>query len=346
MTPSHLSLVPGKVVSQLTSTLVTSLVAICILLAGADAHAKGWDVVKFNGRDYVTDDNVKEFYAFNRMLTTGGDRLFRFEDPSRKSAFIMRWKTGSQTIYINNILFNLSYPIVEHGSHAMISTIDLAKLVDPVLRPSYIKKPIKFDTVVIDAGHGDHDTGAKGIYGYEKNYTLDMALRLKKALEKRGFKTKLTRTDDTFLSLPQRVEIANRVDDAIFISIHFNYSGSRSANGIETYALAPQGTTSTDGGSYMLGSFLNGNVRDAENIALATAVHAHVVDKLKTTDRGIKRARFNVLRGINKPAILFEGGFITNSTEGKKISTESYRDELTDAIANAVVKFQKAVGKR
>ena len=303
------------------------------------AEAKEWSVVKISGRDYVSDANVKEFYRFERYVTSGSDRLFKHP------TLIMRWKAGSQTIYINNILFNLSYPIKEHQGKAMISTIDLAKLVDPVLRPSYIKKPIRFDTVVIDAGHGAHDSGAKGIYGYEKNYTLDMALRLKAALERRKFKTRLTRSNDTFLSLSQRVAFANRVDDAIFISIHFNSAGSRSANGIETYALAPQGTSSTGGGSYMRGSFLNGNVRDAENIALATAVHAHVIHELKSTDRGIKRARFNVLRGINKPAILFEGGFLSNSTEGKRIHSESYRDELTSAIANAVVKFQRAVGR-
>lgn len=303
------------------------------------AQAKEWDVVKISGRDYVSDANVKEFYRFERLVTSGSDRLFKHP------TLIMRWKAGSQTIYINNILFSLSYPIKDYKGKAMISTIDLAKLVDPVLRPSYIKKPIRFNTVIIDAGHGAHDSGAKGIYGYEKNYTLDMALRLKSALEKRGFKTQMTRSTDVFLSLSQRVAFANRAKNAVFVSIHFNSSGSRSANGIETYALAPQGTTSTDGGSYMRSSFLSGNVRDAENIALATAVHANVIHELKVTDRGVKRARFNVLRGINKPAILFEGGFITNSSEGKRIHSEAYRNELTDAIANAVVKFQKAVGR-
>ncbi len=302
------------------------------------ASGKDWEVVKINGRDYISDEDVTGFYRFDRFVVSGADRLFKHP------TLIMRWKTGSQNIYINDILFNLSFPIVEHGGHAMISTVDLAKLVDPVLRPSYIKKPIRFNTVVIDAGHGAHDSGAKGVYGYEKDYTLDMALRLKAALEKRGFKTQMTRSTDTFLSLGQRVDFANRVNDAVFVSIHFNSSGSRSANGIETYALAPQGTSSTDG-SAAWSSFLNGNVRDAENIALATAVHAHVIHELKMTDRGIKRARFNVLRGINKPAILFEGGFITNSTEGKRIHSVAYREELANAIANAVVKFQKAVGR-
>ncbi len=319
--------------------LVRGLLTLALVVPILDTFGNEWQVTKINGRDYISDENVKNFYRFERVVVSGGDRLFKHP------TLIMRWKTGSQTIYINNILFNLSYPVLDHKGHAMISTIDLAKLVDPVLRPSYIRKPIKFNTVIIDAGHGDHDSGAKGIYGYEKNYTLDMALRLKAALEKRGFKTRLTRSTDTFLSLGQRVDFANRVDDAIFISIHFNYSGSSSASGIETYALAPQGTSSTDG-SAPWSDLLNGNVHDAENIALATAVHAHVIHELKTADRGIKRARFNVLRGINKPAILFEGGFITNSAEARRIHTETYRNDLTNAIANAVVKFQKAVGRR
>lgn len=344
MTPNPFSQASSRLPETLSRRTVMSYArALClgVPLAGfaTQAQAGEWDVVKISGRDYVSDANVKEFYRFERYVTSGSDRLFKHP------TLIMRWKNGSQTIYINNILFSLSYPIKEYQGKAMISTIDLAKLVDPVLRPSYIKKPIRFKTVIIDAGHGAHDSGAKGIYGYEKNYTLDMALRLKAALEKRGFKTALTRSNDTFLSLSQRVAFANRVDNAIFVSIHFNSSGSRSANGIETYALAPQGTSSTDGGGYMRGSFLNGNVRDAENIALATAVHAHVIHELKVTDRGVKRARFNVLRGINKPAILFEGGFITNSSEGRRIHTDTYRDELTNAIANAVVKFQKAVNR-
>ena len=300
------------------------------------AAAKGWKTVKISNREYVSDESVNEFYRFERFVKSGSDRLFRH------SALTMRWKVGSQSIYINDILFNLSYPIIDYGGKAHVSTIDLAKLIDPVLRPSYIKRPIRFNTVIIDAGHGAHDSGAKGPYGYEKNYALDMSLKLKTALEKRGFKTRMTRSTDVFLSLGQRVAFANRVDDAIFISIHFNSSGNRSANGIETYALAPQNTSSTNGGSTW-SSFLSGNQRDAENIALATAVHAHVMKDIKTVDRGIKRARFNVLRGINKPAILFEGGFVTNRTEAKRINSSDYRQSLADSIANAVVKFQYAV---
>ncbi len=301
---------------------------------------KDWQVYKVNGLDYITAENVAKFYSFQRFAREGNDRIFI--NPS----LVMRWTTGSQSIYIKGIKFNLSFPVVASGDKALISTTDLTKLVDPVMRPTYIKKPITFDTVVIDAGHGAHDTGARGVKGWEKDYALDLALRLEKALIARKFKTLMTRRTDVFLPLSQRVAIANRQRKAIFISVHFNSSGSRAANGIETYALAPQGTRSTNGGSNPWSYKLNGNIRDAENIALATSVHAHVMYDLKTIDRGIKRARFNVLRGINKPAILFEGGFITNSREGTLINDEAYRQRIANSIAEAVVKFQQAVGKQ
>jgi len=314
-------------------------VGFCLAFAVQTVTAKDWEIHKIGGREYVSDENVAKFYQFERFASQGSDRLFKH--PS----LIMTWKVGSQSIYVNNIKFNLSFPVIESNGKAMISSVDLAKLVDPVVRPSYIKSPINFDTVVIDAGHGAHDSGAKGVMGWEKDYALDMALRLEKALQQRGFKTVLTRRNDVFLTLGQRVDIANRQKNAIFISTHFNSSGSRDANGIETYALAPQGTRSTNGGSPW-NSPLSGNRSDAENIALATAVHAHVIHDLKPIDRGIKRARFNVLRGINKPAILFEGGFITNPTEGKKVHDPQHRQNLVDSIANAVVKFRTAVGKK
>jgi N-acetylmuramoyl-L-alanine amidase len=327
-----------KIARRIPVGLVAGLIAAAaVWLLPTETRADDWKVIKIGNTEYVSDEEVNTFYHFERFARQGNDRLFHH--PS----LIMRWKVGSQAIYIKSILFNLSYPIAEHGGKAYISTVDLAKLVDPVLRPTYIKKPIKFNTVIIDAGHGDHDSGAKGVYGWEKNYALDLSLKLKTELEKRGFKTKMTRSTDVFLSLGQRVAFANRVDNAIFISIHFNSSENRTARGIETYALAPQGTSSTNGGSNW-SSFLSGNVRDAENIALATAVHAHVINDMKPEDRGIKRARFNVLRGINKPAILFEGGFITNSTEGKQVNDLAHRQKMAESIANAVVKFQKAVG--
>ncbi len=312
------------------------------MLSVKEGISKDWDIVTIEGRDYVSDKNVANFYKIESLKTEGNDRIFLH--PS----LMMKWTVGTPAIFVNNIKFNLSLNVAEVNGQALISTIDLAKLIDPVVRPSYIKKPIDFDTVVIDPGHGGIDTGARGLKGYEKDYNLDLSLRLQAGLQRRGFKTLMTRNTDVFLDLGQRVAIANAQKKAIFISIHHNSMGTRSAVGVETFALAPQGTESTNDGSSSPGwtSAMNGNIRDAENIALATAVHAHVIHDLKPVDRGIKRARFNVLAGINKPAILYEGGFLTNPTESLKIHDPAYRQRTADSIADAVVKFKNAVGNR
>jgi len=326
--------------SPISAVILYAATLLSLAMACGSAHAAGkdeWTIIKHQGREYVSDKNVHEFYRFETFGPSGRDRIFK------SKTVLMRWRVGAQDIYINNIKFNLSFPVAESGGKALLSVIDLAKLIDPVLRPKYIKRKQKITTVVIDPGHGAHDSGAKGVLGYEKNYALNLGLRIRKELEARGFTVKMTRTTDTFLTLGERVAFANRVDNAIFVSVHFNSSGSRSASGIETYALAPQGTASTNGGNAS-GSFNNGNARDAENIALATAVHAMAMHRVDAIDRGIKRARFNVLRGINKPAILFEGGFVTNSAEARKIESSAYLDELAKAISDAIVNFQKVLG--
>ncbi len=298
--------------------------------------ADEWKLIPYRGQKYVSAANVKNFYRFTELEEKGKKLVFKSPN------LVMEWEINSQAIFINKVKFVLSFPVLKPTYRTIVSVVDLAKLIDPVLRPSYIKSVSKFDTVVIDAGHGAHDSGAVGVLGYEKNYCLDTALRLEKALKARGLKTHMTRSSDKFLSLGQRVRMANSIENSIFISIHFNSSDNRQATGIETYALAPQGTESTNSGRAS-GRRNRGNSKDGENIALATAVHAMAMHRMEMEDRGIKRARFNVLTGINKPAILFEGGFVTNSYDARKINTVEYREKLANTVADAVVSFRKAV---
>ncbi|MCF6312631.1 MAG: N-acetylmuramoyl-L-alanine amidase [Verrucomicrobiales bacterium] len=303
-----------------------------------EAASAEWKLISYRGLKYVSAANVKSFYRFTAIEERGKKLIFK--SPNLE----MEWEINSKDIYINKVKFVMSFAVIKPTHRAIVSVVDLAKLIDPILRPSYIKHVSSFDTVVIDAGHGDHDSGAVGLLGYEKKYCLDTALRLERALKKRGFKTHMTRRTDKYLSLGQRVREANSVKNAIFISVHFNSSDNRLANGIETYALAPQGTVSTNGGR--AGGYRKGNNRDGENIALATAVHAMAMHRMGVEDRGVKRARFNVLTGINKPAILFEGGFVTHSGDAQRINSWEYREKLANTIAEAVSAFRKAVGKK
>ncbi len=304
------------------------------------AQGDVWKIVKIEGREYVTGQSMQLFYRFSTHKVEGKHVWFR--NPN----LIIKAQLGSQEMLVNNIKFILSYPVLSHNGQALFSRLDLCKLIEPVIRPSYIGNGAMFDTVVLDAGHGGHDVGAKGVYGYEKNYALAMVLTTKAALEKRGFKVVLTRGNDTFLSLSSRVALANRTPNSIFISIHFN-SGSSAASGIETFALTPQGSASSlaRGGGFS-NTARTGNQFDSENIALATAVHAQVVSRFKLIDRGIKRARWSVLSGCQRPGILFEGGFVTNSRECQLIASDNYRQAVAEAIGDAVVNYRRALAPK
>lgn len=300
------------------------------------ADLAGWEVLHYQDRDYVSAASIHRFYRFAEHRVDGS--AIWFISP----ALVMKGAIGSKDLMINNIRFVLSYPIEEANGKILISRLDLCKLIDPVLRPSYIGSSSSFDTVIIDAGHGGHDSGARGVYGYEKEYALKLALLLKSDLEKRGLKVVMTRKDDTFISLGGRVEFANKIPNSIFISLHFN-SGRSEATGIETYALSPQGSSSNYGVRSVDNSAFNGNQRDSENIALATAVHAAVVHHFKMVDRGVKRARWSVLTGLERPGILFEGGFVTNPRDARLIVADNFRKELAHTIGDAISNYRRAL---
>lgn len=297
----------------------------------------GWQIVKIGGRDYITGDSLHQFYRFNSYKVEGKHVWLR------NNNLILKGTIGSQELLINNIKFILSYPVQESNGKALFSRIDLCKLIDPVLRPTYITDAEPFDTIVLDAGHGGHDAGARGVYGYEKDFALKMANVLKGELTRRGFKVVMTRTTDTFITLGGRVAVANATPNSIFLSLHFN-SGGSAASGIETFALTPQGSSASleRGGGYNANG-LTGNSHDSANIALATAVHAMVISKFKFIDRGIKRAQWSVLTGCKRPGILFEGGFVTNGNECRLIASDTYRQAVSSSIADAVVNYRTAL---
>src|SRR5207248_3731489 len=175
-------------------------------------------------------------------------------------------------------------------------------------------------TVVIDAGHGGHDRG--GIPGQtiaEKVMTLDVAQRLRNVLSANGYRVVMTRDSDVFVPLPTRVAIANSYRNAIFVYVHFNSTQRRGAAGIETYFYG------------------------RDSLPLASAVHYYVAGGAPSSNRGVRRRGYYVLRKTNVPAVLVECGFLTNPTEASYTQTTSYRQRLAEEIA-AGVRRRNAVG--
>jgi N-acetylmuramoyl-L-alanine amidase len=175
-------------------------------------------------------------------------------------------------------------------------------------------------TVVIDAGHGGYDRG--GIPGQripEKEMTLDVAQRLKALLAAGGYRVVMTRDSDVFVPLAARVAIANSYGNAIFVCIHFNSAKRMGAGGIETYFYS------------------------RESLPLASAIHYYVAGGAPSSNRGVRRRGFYVLRKTRVPSVLVECGFLTNPTEGEYVQTSTYRQKLAEEIA-AGVRGRNSVG--
>lgn len=304
--------------------------------------AGGWDVAKIEGRDYVSVEGIKRFYKFTKLTRSGGNITLE------NAKVLMRLKVGGNECLMNNVKFVFSNSVEAMGAKAYVSRVDLAKLIDPVLRPNFIKNAGDFKTVIIDPGHGGKDPGATNSLGTEAGYNIRLATRVKALLQRKGFKVILTRDSDVYLSLQERVVLANTIkDSAIYISLHFN-SGGPAARGIETFTLSPPGVSHY--GAHFKASDNQtraGNEHDSANIALATSIHGSILRRLgrNSFDRGIKRARFSVLSGVNHPAILLEGGFMSHPNEARLIAAEPYQAALGAGIVDAVEKYRFAVGR-
>ena len=317
------------------------LLAAATLLATA-ALATEWQVVKRNGRDYVSFRNLAEFYHFGEF--TNANRTISLR--SERRGILAQAETNE--IRINGVRFYTLFPLEMQGGENLISAVDVGKIVEPVLRPSRLKNAGKVETVVLDPGHGGTDIGTANRWGTEKAFALDVALIARTQLQRAGFTVEMTRSNDTGLSLEERVEFANRFTNAVFVSIHFN-AGTGGA-GVESYALAPEGVPSTASGSHHAATTDaqpdNGNAQDGQNVALTAAIHASVLSRLSAYDRGVRHARFKVLRHIKIPAVLLEGGFLNDPAEGQRIATAQYRQQLGTAIAQGVQNYNAAVNYR
>ncbi len=202
--------------------------------------------------------------------------------------------------------------------------------------------------IVLDAGHGGHDGGARGEGGLcEKTVTLDIALRVTKILRAHGARITLTRDDDTFIPLPKRVKIAERAQADLFVSVHVNASPNRRASGIETYVYGARTTSRRAAAvarrenaeaNYMdiiLGDLAQQVHHDA-SIRVAGSVEKALVRRMALTGRAHERvmeAPFYVLARSGRPAVLFELGFISNPAEEARLRDPKYRAQLADVIA-------------
>lgn len=304
-----------------------------------------FNTVRIDGRNYINLADFVRFYGFDRNYSRN-EKAISLTTKTRRFSFHI----DSRECVLNGVKLWLNDAPIESRNSVLLSEIDVRKTLDPVLRYWSIRKK-KVDTIMIDPGHGGEDMGASGYRGsMEKRLTLDLAGRVEKLLRKLGFKTLMTRRTDTFVSLQDRSDLANSSDADIFVSIHFNSAKPNSVPyGIETYCLTPVGLNSTGsiGSRLGLGSFHQeaGNSYDSQNMLLAFLVQQKMHSKLmETEDRGVKRARFYVIKATERPSILIENGFISNALEEKRILSSAYINKAAESIVDGIKSYATIMG--
>ena len=219
--------------------------------------------------------------------------------------------------------------------------------------------------VVIDAGHGGHDPGAHGNGINESELTLDVALRLQKLLEKQpGFEVVMTRSTNVFIPLEERTTIANRESADLFLSIHANASRNIKARGVETYflnfatnpdaeAVAARENAGSARSMRHLPDIVQAiamNNKIDESRDFADMVQRSMVRKLSSRNEavrniGVKQAPFVVLIGAAMPSVLAEISFVTNKQDAALLKTGAYRQQIAEALFDAVQRYQQSLKK-
>jgi len=220
--------------------------------------------------------------------------------------------------------------------------------------------------IVLDPGHGGHDPGVNGSGINESELVLDVALKLKKLLQNTpGIEVVMTRETDVFIPLEQRTAIANREGADLFLSIHANASRNTKARGVETYflnfaanpeaeAVAARENSTSGQTMHRLPDIVRAialNNKIDESRDFAAMVQKSMVKGLSSRnrelqDRGVKQAPFVVLIGAGMPSVLAEISFVSNKQEGTLLKTAAYRQQIADALFDAVQRYQKSLKAR
>jgi N-acetylmuramoyl-L-alanine amidase len=300
--------------------------------------ADDWQLIKVNGRDYLTVDNISKFYGLPAEVAPSVAQI-KLETAKNPLEFVR----GSREVIINGARSWLCFPLLEHDGKFLVSRTDVAKTIEPLVRPHRVANAGKMRTVVLDPGHGGYDKGAVCRYGSEKNFALDVARQLRPLLQAKGLRVIMTREGDYFVPLEVRARIANAARDSIFVSIHFNATDrDPSANGFEIFSFTPRGAPSTSDNwlTSSSASVQAGSQVDAQSMALSACIYYSLLGHIPEFDRGIKRARFAVLRQTKVPAVLVEGGFLTERGESRLISQKDWRGRLAQASSVGIENYR------
>lgn len=291
-----------------------------------------------SGERYITLKDLASFYGFSTR--SSGKKICL---QSKWSS--LTFEVQSRSMQFNDMLLWLHMPLAKVRGRWAVAEVDVYKSIDPLLRPDAYLPPRGRRVVVLDPGHGGQDRGARGNRAVEeKRVVLDVAKRARVHLANAGLKVYLTRETDRYLKLEDRCNKAARWGADVFVSIHLNSARSSSPKGIETYVLASAGypVTADTGGKTSRVAY-PGNQFDTANVVLGACLQKGLLAKVGGQDRGLRRARFVVLKNAPCPAGLVECGFLSNAYEEALMISPEHREKIALAIAKGIIDYVNAV---
>lgn len=261
----------------------------------------------------------------------------------------MDFAVDSRESELNGVNVRLSFPVVLSAGTAWISQIDVDAALNPSINPPRNGIHRRVHNLVIDAGHGGKDPGFLVGSQAEKKYALLLALELSQELTRAGFNVSLTRSTDIYVERPDRPEIALRRNADLFISLHWNSvtGGKSEVRGAQTFCLTPSGApSSNDDGNDIGDRPQPGNRSNDKNFLLAHEIQKSLKSNLGVVDRGVLRARFEILRLAQMPSVLIEGGFMSHPQESRQIYDPIYRRQMARAIVAGVQSYKGIVERQ
>ncbi len=288
-----------------------------------------------SSHDSMLLNDLAARYGFASVTETPQDVIWK----SPYSSLIFRTKT--RRLIFNGRLFWLNGAITPSADAKTwtITRADADTVIKPLLQAGTILQNQGYSLVTLDPGHGGNDSGAIGHRRvYEKKLVLDITKRVKRKLNASNVAVRMTRTRDKTVQLAQRPTLASKWGADVFVSIHANSASRRTAQGVETFVMPAVGFPSTTSITPSKKVY-PGNHSGAANTLLASFIQQGVLSQTEATDRGVKRARFAVLRDVKCPAALVEVGFLSNPTEASKLIDASYRDRVAEGIAQGILTY-------
>jgi N-acetylmuramoyl-L-alanine amidase len=200
--------------------------------------------------------------------------------------------------------------------------------------------------VVLDPGHGGLDSGTMAAGMLEKDLTLDVAKRVERLARLKGLPALLTREGDDYVSLASRAAVANREHNCVFVSIHFDEGQKPTSNGVETYYASHVASRFFAVSSWLPFLQRTADLPDPESQSLAGFIQESLVAQTQALNRGTKVEQFFVIANVKHPAVLVEGGFLTNKDEVGKLGSPEYREQIAIAITDGITRYRDALRQR